>query len=254
MNHHGNSNATGHKEQLFSLCQGWSVSIANKNADDKPYWAFDLTAGSGSNPHFPSSPEVVLRSKARHRHVYLVEKIKRRFQALKTRFPEQQSLFSDSRQTLEIVKDDNRKFVPRIPGIIRLMGDDPRYAHGIVISDPNGAIHPMPELRELMRLCPRLDIILRVGSVHKTQGYAAKHPGWLKERDRKIFKSTDVMGLKRSWLVARLPGGRGGAILFFGTNYPGEVPGKVSLGLHHFRSSEGQKILSWMDKGGTWRA
>lgn len=129
---------------------------------------------------------------------------------------------------------DNASLIEAIPSLVSSGRENPKYAMGMVLSDPNGTDIPLDGLEWLAEEVPRIDLCLNWNSTQFKRNRGAFGD------DRPTMKEAiDRLG-KKHWLI-REPMGRWQWTLLIGRNTRiGEQP---SLGFYHLDSEKGQDIF-----------
>lgn len=154
--------ATEHKERgIIAAC---SVSLrifaAKFRASPYRYFHFDINAGTGWNDEVNciGSPVAFVRAAASQG----IDRFNGHFCDIDA--DACRALLANSEVGADerciVFHGDNRGLVPAIPDLIRAVRENPRYAIGTVLVDPNGCDVPIAELAELNRIAPRLDFIV----------------------------------------------------------------------------------------------
>lgn len=160
----GQSRDTEEKERGFGSFFGQQCRIVNAifsrwEHNRYLYFAFDAHAGSGWNDQVEvvGSPllfcEVAANASLDNYRLYACEKDARRAAELRQR--------TQDNVRVCVVNSDNAQFIAAIPDIIRDAGENPQYALGHVLLDPNSAAAdsiPWKEVASLAQVCPCIDI------------------------------------------------------------------------------------------------
>lgn len=128
---------------------------------------------------------------------------------------------------------DNASLLEAYPSIISTF-EKPKYAMGMVLSDPNGADIPLDGLEWLSREAPKIDLCLNWNSTQfkRNRGAFGDHRPTMEEAINRLGK--------QYWLI-RQPMGRWQWTLLIGRNMKiGEHP---ALGFYHLDSAKGQEIF-----------
>lgn len=128
---------------------------------------------------------------------------------------------------------DNASLIEAFPSIISTF-EKPKYAMGMVLSDPNGADIPLSGLEWLSREAPKIDLCLNWNSTQfkRNRGAFGDHRPTMEEAIARMNK--------KHWLI-RQPMGRWQWTLLIGRNMRiGEHP---SLGFYHLDSPKGQEVF-----------
>ena len=237
----GQGDGTEYKERSLGAAFWVNLTICAKHprCKDKPYHHFDLYCGSGFNDisRCEGSPlafwrAVELTGKAPV-FAHFVDEIQEQISLLCTQFYGHPYALNSF-----IHHGDNASFIPLIPFLIRERGDNPEYALGSVLIDPNGAGIPWDELIELTHQCPRLDVFLNfnVSIVNRISGY--KH----NKSQRRVERLENVPGIlgKNHVLIRNPTGGRNSFVLLVCRNI--KTREHRSLGFYHWDSADGLRI------------
>lgn len=238
----GQSWATEHKEvglrASFLINLRICKVVRERSRFRQAYHHFDLHAGSGWNEKVGvmGSPMAFYDALEGSGHpqavAHFVERDKGRACQLEER------LLCSPYADWHVHCEDNAKFCPRIPDIIRGRGENPRYAMGTILIDPNGPTDtPYDEVAEVLRQCPRLDVIYNfpgTGNKRLANGH-----------DRKIWVN-DIPDLfhKKFWLIREQIGDQQFSLLI-GRNY--ETRDYPGLGFYHMGSARGQRVVTTLD-------
>jgi three-Cys-motif partner protein len=232
----GQSRETEHKEvglrATFLINQRICKAIRDRSRFPDPYWHFDLHAGCGWNKkvNVMGSPlafyDAVEESGHPQTIAHFVEIDRDTAVQLEERLLPHSNWF--------VHCEDNAQFCLRIPDIIRGRGKDPRYAMGTILIDPNGPTDtPYDEIAEVMRQCPRLDIVYNFPATG-TKRLANGH-----ERKVEIDDIPDLFH-KKFWLIRYHIGPQQFSLLV-GRNHL--VNDYQRLGFEHWDSARGQHYV-----------
>lgn len=267
-NTQGQSCATIDKQRRISSALVVSMNLAEKagkaylikpkvrnRPDRATYWHFDANAGCGWNDEFdvPGSPLVFhyMADRCLHslnRDAVFCDINRGRIKELRERLSEQK-IYEYTSTCLNV---DNETALGVFRDKILNSGENPKYAVGTIIIDPNGYWHrnedgsgpPINGLQSFAVQFPRIDIIinlnmrlagLMLGHVRKKESpcYAAfkdtQHP-------RDIFLS-----LKRHWVVAEIP--KSSWRFLIGVGRSMRAGKHDQLGLYEMDSPEGEAIM-----------
>lgn len=238
----GQSDATKHKNRGFASAFAINLTICRKGKSEwhrtRPYFHFDLNAGSGWN-HEVNQPRGVMGSPLAFLAAaesankpefvaHFVEQDDARGKALAKR----PKILGDRRCFVHI--GDNADFVPAIPAIVRRNGEKTEYARGSILIDPNGPTGaPWDEVAAVSMICPRLDLFIN------WSGTAMKR---LPDGHEKRLEVDDLPTLfhKEAWLV-RIPHGPWQWSLLLGRNY--RTGDHKAAGFMHWDSAEGAAYI-----------
>lgn len=228
----GQSDATEFKERGLEAAFSINLKIFKDRMPGKTYWHFDLNSGGGMNEKVGciGSPLAFIRAATAKE----VEKFYAFFcdsDANQTATLMRRAEISSNKRCFTI-NGDNASLVEAIPSIIDAI-DNPQYALGMVLSDPNGAQVPLNELAELSRVCPRLDM-----AIH----WNARVRRLMRGRKWEFIDIDDAIAMlnKQHWLI-RKPLGNHQWTVLIGRNF--RVGDHKALGYYHLESREGQEIL-----------
>jgi three-Cys-motif partner protein len=183
MSGQGNGHWSARKERGFhaSLWVSLQISMGDPSF---PFWYADLNAGCGWNQSrgCDGSPVVFLkcaRDFCRHYRAFFCDCDAGALQQLRHRLT---SDLGPSPGSIQLEEMDNADFLPLFAQKIRAV-EDPKYAFGAILVDPNGFPHgfPLPALGRFSEEFPRLDIILNVNARLLRNAIAyreKKNPNW----------------------------------------------------------------------------
>jgi hypothetical protein len=141
------------------------------------------------------------------------------------------------RQDCWAFNGDNNELAYAIPELIQQQGENPNYAVGMVLADPNGADIPLESLEWLAQTCPKLDFIINWNSARAKGNRANPVYGG----DQYPTLETAIRRLnKQHWLI-RQPLSAHQFTLLIGRNT--KIGDHRSLGFHHLHSPVGQAIF-----------
>ena len=128
----------------------------------------------------------------------------------------------------------NASLVEAVPEIILARGENPKYAVGMVLADPNGTDVPLDELEWLSEACPRMDIVINWNSTQfkRDRGAFGEDRPTLEDAMRRVRKD--------HWLI-REPAGVWQWTLVIGRNV--HVGDHKALGFYSLESLKGQEIF-----------
>lgn len=196
------------------------------------YFHFDLNAGSGFNEEVgcigsPVTFVETMRSAGIPRyHASFCDIERANVEALMRR-PELTDMCF-------VHHGDNRELALMIPGIIRHYNENPKFAIGSILSDPNGAQVPVDELSYVSRECPRLDLV-----IHWNSTINKRLRNGIKPEERSLNEVIDALE-KSHWLI-REPCGIHQFTLLVGRN--SRFGDYKAIGFHHLESEKGKDIL-----------
>jgi hypothetical protein len=235
----GQGSATEFKQRGLQAAFSINLQIfCNKFGGRFSYFHFDLNCGSGYNDVAGciGSPIAFLRAASSagvdNFLACFVDNCESSLQTLK----EQKEIKESN--NCAMFHGDNSSFIKSIPEIIRARGDDPKYAVGMVLSDPNGSGVPIDELAWLSMVCPRLDFIVNWNStivkrcnkqVHRTE----------KMRRTCLADALQMLG-KKHWLI-RDPRTSQQWTLLVGRNI--KAGNHRELGFFNLDTAHGQRLL-----------
>jgi hypothetical protein len=232
--------------------QKYLMAKKGKNRPDRAtYWHFDANAGCGWNDEFdvPGSPLVFhcmadkyLRSL--NRDAIFCDIDRDRIKELRERLSEQKS-YEYTSMCLNI---DNETALGVFRDKILNSGENPKYAVGTIIIDPNGYWHrsennvgpPVEGLQDFAVKFPRIDIIINISTRicrmmmgHKRNGHPAfQDVQWPREI---------LISLKRHWIIGWSPTGNQ-FLIGVGRSMP--VREHARLGLYDMDGPEGIDIMN----------
>lgn len=236
----GQSDATEHKER--GLAAAFKVNLTAfkginaRRGNRCTYWHFDLNSGCGINEEFDciGSPLAFVRA---------ADAV-----GVESYFAGFCDLNQDYLGTLGAMPQiatnprcfrfhgDNASLVEAIPDLIRAQGENPKYAFGMVLSDPNGAGVPFDEMAALSDACPKLDFVINWNS-RLFKLFQSRE--WGKGKHT-LATATNLLN-KRHWLI-RKPLGSWRWTLMIGRNY--RIGDHKALGFYHWDQPEGQAIFN----------
>lgn len=253
MSTQGQSLVTIDKERRIGAALSVSMKIANAKFGGKrfKFWHLDANAGSGWNDEVsvPGSP-VVFWQAARQ---YLPDMIPAPFfcdHTQDTMKALQRQLDDDARAQSFLIPGDNEEAIDVFAESIRRSGENPGYAVGTMLIDPNGYFYrsadgtgaPVKPLQWFCREFPRIDLILnlnmRTFHMQRAHGHAVLPP-------REVLNGLG----KSNWLVCQARRGNARFLLAIGRNV--STGDHRSLGLHASTSEIGRAILDAETKQGT---
>ncbi len=242
----GQSDTTEKKERdletVFVLQNIYFNRFKSKNPSQRnkfPYFHFDCHAGSGINEDVGviGSPllfrEIAIQQGAKFIMV-AIEKNEERGLLLANRL----KLFPNCFVQI----GDNKELVESIPSIIRRFGDNPSFAFGSVLIDPNSPKDlnepsiPWDGLRELGRVCPKVDVVFNF------PGTAMKRIRCTFGTENRYFVDLDKLPnrLRKKHLLIREPIGRTHFTLVVGRNY--DYGDWKNRGFYDWNSREGKRL------------
>jgi hypothetical protein len=238
----GQSVATLDKERCIASALSIGMKIANRAYSGRGYryWHLDCNSGSGWNDDVdvPGSPLVFHRAADEYltgmkREAFFCDIDFDRLKILKNRISNQCSSYclpGDNEEAIQV-------FAERIRS-----SDNPRYAAGSVIVDPNGYWYrnsrgegpPVNALTEFSKEFERIDIILNLNATAYKRQVGAGF---------EMIAPRDVLfSLNRShWLVRRTICRGSDFLLAVGRNL--KTGSHPALGFHHIDSDEGRFIM-----------
>lgn len=241
----GQSISTIDKERKIAAALTVSMRIANAKFGGKGYrfWYFDANCGSGYNHQVrvPGSPLVFWDVKqqcltAMDPVAYFCDRDIIAIQQLRERLSHQQETAGSL-----VMNCDNEDGLQQFAKHV-LNSENPKYAIGAVLLDPNGWFYrsavgegvPMLALQWFPAMFPRIDLIL---NLNMRTFYLQRGAG------HSVMTPTEVLAsLNRShWLVSQA-GGQNRHLLAVGRNM--EVRDHKALGFYRADSEEGQRLLS----------
>jgi hypothetical protein len=244
----GQSLATIDKERRIGAALAIGMRIASDQFAGSRFrwWHFDANAGAGFNEKIgvPGSPMVFWQ--AAHKHLAL-RPAPFFCDINTTAIGELRTALSGNGASVFMPMDNNAALI-RFAGAITDAGENPKYATGTVVVDPNGYYYrnkqnigaPTDALDWFLPRFPRVDIVLnlntRVYRLQKSQGHAVLAP-------RDLLASLH----KKYWLVGSTQHGGDSFLIAIGRNVPtGDF---AAAGLHKSTSPIGQSILSAAEGG-----
>jgi len=198
------------------------------------YWHFDLHAGSGHNDEADCTGSPI--SFIRAAEYCGVEKFFAGFCEVR-KDAVTQLLARPEMQDMRgyVFHGDNREFISAIPDLIAARGENPAFAVGSVLADPNGSGIPIRELAALNKACPRLDVFINWSATSNK-----RHRGRFGEEScLSLSEAIAALG-KRHWLI-RQPRGAFQWTLLFGRNIA--TGDHRAMGIYDLRSAKGEEIL-----------
>jgi len=129
---------------------------------------------------------------------------------------------------------DNAELLYMLPDIVRHHRENPRYAIGSVLSDPNGADVPLESIIWLAQTCPCIDVIL-----HWNSTITKRLRNGLKPQQYTLDEVIKLIP-KKDWLI-REPVGIHQFTLAIGRNF--RFNAWHSIGFYDLNSTRGQDIL-----------
>ena len=229
---HGQSGSTEIKERGFAAALTVNLRIFQGRFGEDPryrYFHFDMNSGNGFNylAGCIGSPlafcEAVERVGCERYFAAFVDRDKKAIEGLLER-----PHMDDERRWA--FNGKNAELLACIPDIIRHFNEDPEYALGSILFDPNGTDIPIPEIAKLAKICRRLDVFINVNSTQFKRGSRVS----ITVED--IKNSID----KKYWLI-REPIGKQLWTILIGRNYPGGA--HEAIGFYKLESAKGQAIL-----------
>ncbi len=132
-----------------------------------------------------------------------------------------------------VFNGDNASLIDAFPSIVSTF-ENPKFAMGMVLSDPNGAEIPLNKLEWLSKETPRIDFCLNWNSTQfkRNRGAFGDHRPTMEEAISRLNK--------KHWLI-RQPMGRWQWTLLIGRNMP--ISEHQALGFYHLDSTKGQDIF-----------
>lgn len=237
----GQGIGTAWKERGLEAMLSINMSIANRGQLGRfPYFHFDLNCGSGCNTkaNCKGSPMAFLDAAQqidKRCYGYFVDQNEEATRDLRGRL--------EGSKTTYIFCGDNADFVPMIPGLVRAKGERPEYALGSIFCDPNGVLGvPFRELHRVLKMCPRLDVIVNYSSVTAIRCRAAYPERFASMPRLRCFPR--VFG-KRYWLIRRVVGVYKHSMLIGRNVKTGDY---TKLGFYDLESPTGQELLSEYDE------
>ena len=226
---------------LFAI--NLNISKTSEKLSRYPYFHFDLNCGSGYNDAagcigspiaFLNQVDAIKKSPV---VACFVDNSKEAIVALS-------ALPTTRRPSIFCFHGNNASFVTAIPNIIRYFGENPKFAIGSVVSDPNGHKDiPFAELSALFQQCERLDLIIN------WNGTAFKRSrGSLKTKYATLARVACLpkMFKKKFWHI-REPVSMHQFSIIVGRNY--ETGDYKKLGFHSIHTAAGRSIIERLDNG-----
>lgn len=230
----GQSAATELKERGLQSAFTINLRVFSKFKYRYTYWHFDLNSGSGINDDFGCIGSPLAFISAAH----------------KTETPRYFAGFCDlnaaalgqlsSREGVVendqcfLFHGDNSSLITAIPDIIATR-ENPKFAIGTVLSDPNGSQVPLDHLERLALACPKIDFVVnwnsRVFKLFQGKKWA----------DRPTLNSAIQQMNKKHWLI-RQPLGAHKWTLLVGRNY--RIGGHPSLGFYNLDTPKGTEVFN----------
>lgn len=255
--HQGQSIATADKERglqyAFSVNLGVFQGVANRATVRWPrkvfrYWHFDLNCGSGFNDEFRciGSPLAFLAAtKVKQEDRYFAGFCDMKAAALSELINRPE--LSDR---CFLFHGNNASLVQSIPDIIAAGGENPRFALGSILSDPNNDDIPLDAMAWLNQQCPGIDFIVnwnsRLFKLYQGQGWNNRPT---------LHTAIKTLG-KDDWHI-RDPMGAHRWSLLIGRNYSrssknnGKIAPWKAGGFHDLDSPAGTRLfnrLNYLDK------
>lgn len=246
-NGQGQSDVTPSKEEGFGAMLRINLSIAKYSPalKDRLYFHFDLNCGKGWNSDLecPGSPMVFFEEADRVGKQVVGVFVDRDVESIKRLV----TLQEVRRTNAFCVAGDNADFVQCIPHIIRSFGENPKYAIGTVLCDPNGTDIPFAGLASVFRQCPRLDVIINWNAIAIKRERGAKLA--LKRQPPPRIECLPKLFGKRYWHIRHKAGVHQFSILI-GRNM--KANDYKRLGFYCMDSPQGKSIvqdLDWSKRG-----
>jgi len=237
----GQSRFTPNKIAGFEAAFVQNLAIVRGGIGQSSYFHFDLNAGCGWNHHANCEGSPLAFRAAANRAdfpsalCFCCEVDRVAADELAKRTKADGATFS--------VCGRNQDFVRMIPHIIRRHGGDPATAYGSILIDPNNqrrSAIPYEELRDVARVCPRLDVFFNFpqNAMKRITSAVAKgtHPESAAKDCYDIDDMREVIGKKFLW-IKQLPE-MGDFALIVGRNMSGASHDKKT-GLKPWDSLDG---------------
>lgn len=236
----GQSDGTEFKERRLGALFYINLKISKSSfLRSRPYFHFDLYAGSGYNEEVGciGSPLAFLKavedSDRTNFYAHFVEKdplscdkLARRLAASK--YPDRCFLHPG----------DNADFIEAIPHLISCRNQRPSNAVGSILIDPNGHNIPWDQLAEISRLCPKLDMFFNYNTT-----IAKRLAGLVVNiyRGKLVRLETIPEHINKTHVQLATPTGtRNQFVLMACRNF--RVGDYAKLGIYHWHSEEGKSI------------
>ena len=250
----GQSDSTEYKERGFGHVLRFNLGIFRDHVLPRIpracYWHFDLHAGNGHNDlvDVVGSPIVFLSEVIRTDvpfQAHFVELNPNRAATLSDRLGPSQHCM--------VHRQDNRVFLQSLPDLLREGGENPAMAIGSILVDPNCPSDiPTTQLVEVLRKCPRMDVILNIptGHMKRINGAAASPKIRAEKMLAKLLLPVDIPGIfpRKHWLVRVPIENRNGFALFIGRNF--EAGAWVKQWFYSTRSQKGKELLECLSYPG----
>lgn len=229
----GQSSTTDAKERGIGAALSVSMDAFTKIRGFQRfrYLHFDLNAGCGINDEVgcDGSPLVFLE-RIRAKRIdgfaaHFCEIDKERISQLIQR-PE---LHDDDRIVLH--HGNNRGLLPAVPEIIRAYRENPEFAAGSILADPNSTDIPIAELIDVSESCPRLDLFINWNAT------AFKRLG----RGKYLVEALNALKPHRAHWLIRKPLGNWHFTMLIGRNF--KAGEHRAMGFYDLESDFGQYHL-----------
>lgn len=234
----GQSDATEWKERGLQAAFKVNIDVFKaKKFDQKyTYWHFDLNCGSGQNEEVGCIGSPLAFLNAAHNadlESYFAGFCDINADSLEL-LQERKAVKEDARSFL--FHGDNASLIEAIPDLIRAKGENPQFAMGMVLSDPNNSDVPFDQLAWLSSVCPRIDFVIN-WNARLFKLYQAHDWG----KDRHTLASAMRMFNKAHWLI-RQPQGNWRWTLLIGRGM--RINDHRAMGFFHLDSDTGRRIFN----------
>jgi len=230
----GQSAATELKERGLQSAFTVNLRVFSKFKARYTYWHFDLNSGCGFNDEIGciGSPLAFIGATKK-------TETPRYFSGFCDINPAAVSQLMANEHVVQndqcfTFNGDNASLITAIPDIIATR-ENPKYAIGTVLSDPNGADVPLDQLEWLSRTCPKMDFIVnwnsRVFKLFQGKQWA----------DKPTLNSAVRQMNKKHWLI-RQPLGAHKWTLLIGRNF--RIDGHHALSFYNLDTKKGTEIFN----------
>lgn len=206
---------------------------ANQHGRRFPFWLFDLFCGSGYNDQVDciGSPIAMYEEAIRLGVAPLMHCVDRDPEAIAA-LSERELVAANFNKSIWLHNGDNKQFDVMAESRVRER-ENPLFAQGIALFDPNDSVISLDLLAGFSKLLPRIDIVINYSgaAIKRANGAGAKRPDL-----NAYIKAAN----KKHWLIRR-PIGKWQWSLVVGRNF--ETRNYRALGFEHLHDSSGQAAL-----------
>ena len=244
----GQGSGTEFKERGIKAALTVSLKIAAKPSLSMfRYWHIDLNSGCGFNEKancFGSPVAFIDAAQENGREDYAAFFVDMDGGAIQKL---EKNVLKDNARCFSFI-GDNKEALPIIAQYIKNSGDNPQYAHGSILVDPNGYFGketPHEQLIEFSKEFPRIDIILNLNTRQHTLFSAnirKERKGWTKEKFNPSLSEIPMIFNKSYWLIRGEIGSGDKFVLMVGRNI--KAGDHKALGFCHLDSETGQRIVN----------